>query len=243
MHRPPDDPHGTISAPGWEALDAAMLSLYPHSGEPHQFTSQRPYDPKAPHPLPAITVFEAPGSAHRPAYWHYLSYGLSELFEKTTDDQELSGFGFELSLALPREVSPSGESVPAQPPIWGINLISALASYVLREQEGFDSGHCVDLGRPLDGSTPDPQKLSGCLCVPDPQLSQIQSPFGRVVILRLIGLDPEEIKVVKSLELAAQVSLIKEIEPLGLTSMQRSPWIQDPQKQKIWNRYRLGLSW
>lgn len=235
------DPQNRVSAPGWDALDAAMLSLYPQSPAPHQFTSQRPYELDGPHPLPAITVFEAPATPKTEAYWHYLSYGLSELFEKSSEDLERSGMGFELSLALPRPTAPiEGQD---QPPAWGINLISALASYILGEGKGLDSGHCINLERGLDGSPADPDKASACLCLPDPKLSQIQSPFGRVVLLRLVGLCQREVEVVEGLELAAKVALMQEIEPQGLTSMQRLPWDQDPQKQKIWNRYRLGVAW
>ena len=98
---------GGPEAPGWAAIDAALGRLYPRQ-VPHQFASQTAYELDTPSPLPAIAVYEAV----RPEHWHYVTYGLSELFEQTSRDAAVSGFGFELTmrLAAPEESGqlPSG---------------------------------------------------------------------------------------------------------------------------------------
>lgn len=71
-------------APGWEAIDRAVGMRYP-AQVPHQFASSRPYELDGRAPLPAVTVW----SSGAPSSWHYVSYGLSELFEKTSPDPSL----------------------------------------------------------------------------------------------------------------------------------------------------------
>lgn len=132
-----DDPRYPIDAPGWAALDRALAAVHPGQ-VPHQLTSQRAYDLEGPAPLPAISVYEASA----PDHWHFVSYGLSELFEKSSPDPEHSGFGYELTLRLPRA---AGEGTP---PGWAVRLLQALGHYVLSGHAGLDTGHVIDLGDP-----------------------------------------------------------------------------------------------
>ena len=89
MNDGPSGPGDGQDAPGWAAIDDALARLYPDQ-VPHQFASQRAYEPDAESPLPAIAVYEA----RRPDHWHFVTYGLSELFDKSSADPEVSGFGF-----------------------------------------------------------------------------------------------------------------------------------------------------
>ena len=108
---------GEQDAPGWAAIDDALGRLYPRQ-VPHQFASQRAYELDGESPLPAIAVYEAV----RPEHWHYVTYGLSELFEKTSRDAAVSGFGFELTMRVPRV---AGET---EPPSWPLRALQGLSS-------------------------------------------------------------------------------------------------------------------
>ncbi len=94
----------------------------------------------------------------------------------SADDPDVSGFGFELTLRVPRA---DGEE---RPPAWGVRLIQALGRYVLLSGEGFDSGHRADLGGPLVPGVA--TELRGIACVPDPALGKIATPFGTLLFLR-----------------------------------------------------------
>lgn len=37
------------------------------------------------------------------AYWHFVTYGLSELYEKESEDEEISGYGMEFTFKLRKE--------------------------------------------------------------------------------------------------------------------------------------------
>jgi hypothetical protein len=232
-----------VSAPGWDAIDR-WVGAHFRGPTPHQFTSRTPYELDKPSPLPAITVW----STKAPPGWLYVSYGLSELFEKTTGDPNISGFGFELSFRLPAAPEgPSRGSEPEQghPPIWPLRLLQSIGHHVLTTRRGFDSGDAIDLGHPLvqpgsDG--PSECRLTGLLCLPDPQLGKIETPHGSLLFLRLFGVTAEELAATKQLELASVVACMAELEPMLVTDPLRGSFADDPEKSKILRRYKLGIA-
>ena len=229
---PSDGPHGPggeiVDAPGWTAIDTYVGSRYPGQ-TPHQFSSRTAYDLDSQSPLPAITVWES----HGPPCWLYITYGLTELFDKSSPDPNVSGFGFELSMRVPRA---DGES---QPPVWPLRLLQALGHNVLTTRSGFDSGHCIDLGGPM---RPDaPTVLAGLVCVPDPFLGKFDGPFGSILFLQVVGLSRSELELFTDWELPEVVGAIAELDSSGLTDPARGDWMADEQKAKILRRYKVGL--
>ncbi len=233
-----DEPHEKPPgwAPGWAAIDAALGQLYPGQ-VPHQFASKTAYELTTPSPLPAIAVYEAAATTvvgrRHPAHWHYVSYGLSELFEKTSPDLDVSGFGFELSL---RTMKRDGETAP---PAWGIRLLQALGRFVLNSGQGFDSGHRADLGGPLvPGAT---TELRGIAIIPDPSLGKITTPFGSLLFLQVVGLHGDEIEAMEEMDYERVVMMLGELDHFGRTELDRRSWVQDPMKVPTVRRYRLGI--
>jgi hypothetical protein len=112
-----------VRAPGWAAIDGALSIAHPGQ-TPHQFTSKTAYDLGGTSPLPAISVY----AGDRPAHWHYVTYGLTELFEKSSPREDVSGFGFELTFKLPRAPD------EAQPPVWPLQLLQGIGGYLPRRR-------------------------------------------------------------------------------------------------------------
>lgn len=216
-----------LDAPGWAAIDAAAARMYPGQ-VPHQFTSQTAYDLDSRHPLPAIGVYEALA----PDHWHYVTYGLSELFEKTSPRPDLSGFGFELSFRLPR--------VEETPPAWALRLLQAIGHYVLSGHGALDTGHIIDLGAPLRPPE-EPCTLEGLVCIPDPTLPKIQTPHGSVLFLQLFGLARPEIDAMQDWDLERKIGLVRELAPLGITVPERTPWPEDERRVPVYRRYALKV--
>ncbi|HEY8378932.1 MAG TPA: suppressor of fused domain protein [Nannocystis sp.] len=217
-----------VQAPGWSAIDAACQRLYPRQ-IPHQFTSKTAYDLEAPSPLPAITAWEG----QRPPHWHYVTYGLSELFDKTSSVPDISGFGFELTMRVPRA---EGEE---RPPAWPLRTLQALGGYVLRTRRGFDTGHRADLGGPL--APGHDTALTALVCVPDPLLGKIATPFGSLLFLQVIGVTADELAAMERLDHEGVVHMMGELDFHGLTDLSRSSWLKNPQKAPVVKRYQLGI--
>ena len=230
----PDSPNYPIRAPGWKALDDACMTVHP-GALPHQFTSDTAYDLSSRNPLPAVCVWETLAQQ-----WHYVTYGLSELFEKSSPHADVSGFGFEIGLRLPRH---DGE---ARPPAWPLALLQGIGHYVMSGHGELDSGHVVDLGGPVTGGSI-ATALEGVVCVPDPQFSRlhesgkVDTPFGSVLLLLLVGLTRDELEVMDGWDRARKVGLVTELSPQGLTDVGRRSWRTDPRKQATFRRYELRI--
>ena len=223
----PDD------APGWAALDRAAARMCGKQ-TPHQFSSQRAYDLEGSSPLPAITVWEGP----QPDHWMYLTYGLSELFEKSSARADVSGFGFELVFRLPRAADET------TPPTWPLPLLQGIGHYVLSGHGTLDSGHVIDLGGPLVPATEAPTQdgadataLRGVIAVPDPRLGKIDTPHGTVLLLALFGLAGDELEAMQAWDLPRKVGLVAELAPAAITDPARSPYTEDSMTAPIWRRY------
>lgn len=235
-----ETPNDEVEAPGWDAIDrwvGAKLGTALSGQVPHQYTSRAPYELDKPSPLPAITVW----STRQPAGWLYVSYGLSELFDKTADDPAISGFGFELTLRIP----PAPDAKPdAPPPTWGLRLMQSLGRHVLTAQAGFDSGDAIDLGAPLvppGGDGPSDCALTGLICLPDPLLGKINTVNGSLLFLRVVGVTRDEMAIFDGLELGSLVACMAELEPHAITDPGRASDVDHPERGKILRRYRLGI--
>ncbi|MCA9683426.1 MAG: suppressor of fused domain protein [Myxococcales bacterium] len=225
-------------APGWAAIDRWVSAHFPHA-TPHQFASRTPYELDTASPLPAITVFET----RAPAGWLYVSYGLSELFEKSSDDPGVSGFGFELTLRIPRAEGTGDEG--GEPPVWPLKLFQALGHHALNTGGGFDSGHRLNLGAPLcppSSDGPADCRLSALICLPDPALGKIDTINGSLLFLRLFGVTDDELAALTEVELGDLVACLAELEGLAITDPGRGSFFEDPEKSKILRRYKLGIS-
>lgn len=76
--RPPDD-----DAPGWDAITDRAETFYPGIEPVHQGMAGVVFGS----PLEGLSAYR--GSS----WWHFVTYGLTDLFTKESADQEWSGWG------------------------------------------------------------------------------------------------------------------------------------------------------
>lgn len=175
----PDD---ELSAPGWDAIDDALRGLYGDQVPRHTTY----YPPMAlSDNLQGCSAYAADG------HWHYVTYGLSELYEPGADDDpEISGWGFELTMRVAREEGAS--EVPA----WPFAMLNEVAKHVNGNLVLLESGHRVDFGRAITGhpALPDAPPTSQTVLAfgVDAELGEIATPHGRVVFLQAFGVTPQE---------------------------------------------------
>ncbi|MFG1643081.1 suppressor of fused domain protein [Amycolatopsis sp. NPDC049252] len=85
-------------------------------------------------------------SAYRDAgHWLLVTFGLTELFTKESDDTGISGWGFELTMRVP-----AGDGPPAP---WSLNLLRQLGGYVFSTGRVFEPGHRLNPGGPITGAS------------------------------------------------------------------------------------------
>nr|BAC33095.1 unnamed protein product [Mus musculus] len=181
----------SLFPPGLHAIYGECRRLYPDQPNPLQVTAIVKYWLGGPDPLDYVSMYRNMGSpsANIPEHWHYISFGLSDLYgdnrvHEFTGTDGPSGFGFELTFRLKRE---TGESAP---PTWPAELMQGLARYVFQSENTFCSGDHVSWHSPLDNSE---SRIQHMLLTEDPQMQPVRTPFGVVTFLQIVGVCTEEL--------------------------------------------------
>lgn len=210
---------------GFDALCKAAEKLYPGQ-ESKGFGTMVPYALGGKDPLDYIMIFESDhgGIPH----WHYITCGFSDLYEKETDDEECSGYGFELTFRLKKESE--------EPPVWVCNLLQNLARYVFQTGNVFAPGHHMNANGPimLDSDT----KLTALAFMEDLELKEIQTPFGKVEFIQAVGITSDELDSIMLWNGRKLLDVFNQNIPLGITVMDRSSFMENP---NVMEAFKAGM--
>lgn len=207
----PDD-----SAPGWDAIDAALRPLY-GDREPYHVGTVVSYAEGGPDPIHGISAYK---NAELTPHWHLVTYGFSELWDKESTDREVSGYGFELTFRL------ACKARDKKPPIWAFNFLQSLGRYVFETGNAFGAGHTMPLNGPIQQGSK--TLIHAASFAPDPLLPPIETPNGRVDFLQVVGLTMDELEAISSWNASAFQELRRNDDPLLLTDLDRTSWLADP---------------
>jgi suppressor of fused-like protein len=214
-------------SPGWAAIDEAMQGLY-GDVEPLHFAAALPMAIGGNDPLHGVSAYRSTFGGR--ACWHFVTYGYSELFEKESDDPEISGFGFEMTV---RVIDPEAQN---EPPRWVVSLLQNLARYVFRTGNVFHPGHTTTLNGPI--ALGRETELVAAAFVEDPELLPMETPFGAVGFVQLVGLTADEYDAVRDWDALRLLELVRERDPGLVSDLARESWLKDP---GIAERVREGI--
>ncbi|XP_065338196.1 suppressor of fused homolog [Cloeon dipterum] len=203
--------------PGLDALYNLCRRVYPDQPNPLQVNSVVKYWLGGPDPLDYISMYANPGQVDQgiPPHWHYITFGLSDLHgdgrvHNLSDGDEPSGFGFELTFRLKREIE------EITPPTWPATLLQALAKYVFQSQNTLCAGDHVSWHTPLDGGE---SRLQHLLMAPDPQLGQLRSPTGLISFVQIVGICAEELRIAQHWNGPGVIDILRRLPCAG------GPWL------------------
>lgn len=171
------------SAPGWEAITEAFERLYPDQPNPKHYGTVVKYMFGGSDPLDGISIYDAGD------FWHFVTYGFSELYVKESDTPEYSGFGFELTFKLKKSDGDDEDDIRgvcsnlqtlARYVFKSGNVIAPVEYIYTRQKEGIDVQQA--------------SKLTGFITAEDDLLEMIETPHGRVVFVTLIGATDAELE-------------------------------------------------
>jgi hypothetical protein len=190
-------------APGWDAIDAAIKAVHGDVEPVHKALA------------PGV-AFGSPlqgVSAYAEAdHWHFVTYGLTELFNKESDAARISGFGYELTMRVRR----AGED---SPPEWPFALLANVAAAAWAGNE-FAVGHRLQVGGPITGATD--CVMEAVAFVPDPSLpAWTDSPHGSFEFYELVGITPDDLAEMQASSTAGVVQRLAESNPLLITDPTR----------------------
>ncbi len=165
------------AAPGWDAITSRVETFYPGVEPVH-----RGMNPGVAFgsPLQGLSAYRGP------SWWHLVTYGLTELFAKESEDAEWSGWGYELTMR-----TPLSEAAPD----WALGVLASLAKLTRADDLVFGAGHRLQTGHPLAGL---PTRLTAVAFTLDPQLGAITTLHGKVEFLLVVGITTEELERMKA---------------------------------------------
>jgi hypothetical protein len=201
-------------ARGWHAIDEALHALYPDV-EPRHFGSLIPWRLGGRDPLDGVSVYP------RADHWHFVTFGLSELYDKESDEPAESGWGFELTFRLARNDD------DAAPPGWARNFLQNLARYVVESGNTFEPGHRLDLNGPICLADPN-TAIRAVSFVTDPELGEIDTPHGRLRFLQIVGLTLPEHAAAERWDAERVLAVLGPHMPLFITDIGRGNLADDP---------------
>lgn len=210
-----NDDNGT---PGWDAISQALCAAHPGQ-VPRHFGTALPWTLGGKDPLDGVSVY---WSGQGRPHWHYVSYGLSELFDKESDDADVSGFGFELTFRL---AAAEGSTEADSPPTWPMSLLQNLARYVFQTGNVLEAGHHLDANGPIAaGHT---TALRHLAFVEDPQLPARDTPNGRLQFLQAVGLTDGEQGAILAWSTGGVLKALEPTMSLWITDLDRACALSD----------------
>ncbi|MGM9542425.1 MAG: suppressor of fused domain protein [Candidatus Limivicinus sp.] len=162
---------------GWDAIMEEFTRLYPlPEQEGERLSSGRP-------DRSYVCSFHDDNTVH------FVTLGLSELFEKKSNDSDVSGLGLELTLRLKK-----GDH-------WWEEAEKTAA--LLRDLmlDALDSGKAPRCYRYIESPASSPM-TPGFLLVPDTKARELDTPNGRVSFIELVGITASELSALKNLEIS-----------------------------------------
>lgn len=182
-----DGPSGgeEISAPGWDAITEAFQTLYPGQEHPLHFGVLIPWQLGGPNPLQGVSAYDGGD------FFHLVTYGLTDLYEKEGTDPDYSGYGYEFTMKLRKA---GLEDVHAELHC-AAGILQDLAKLTFEKGEQFYPNEYIYTGQTTGMDVRQVSKLTGFITAWD-EAGTIETPNGKVDFVQLIGATDLELRAV-----------------------------------------------
>lgn len=176
---------------GWDAIDEEAKRAYPGQDNPKHYASLIKWRFGGPDPLDGISVYDGGD------YWHFVTYGLSELYEKEREDKEWSGYGMEFTFKLKKDNYEDEEKEIKC--ICG--LLQQIARITFSSGEIFNSFEYLYTGQTKGIDSGQVSNITGFITIPDTKFQTLHTKNGRVDFVEFIGVTNSELLALKNKEL------------------------------------------
>ena len=175
-----------ICMAGMDAIDDAIRRVYPGQDSPKHYGVLIPWQLGGNDPLHRISIYDGGD------YWHFISYGLSELYGKESENLEYSGYGMEFTFKLKKADYEDQEGEMRC--ICGI--LQTIARMTFAGGELFHANEYVYTGQQQGIDLAQKSRLTGLITIEDPQFKSIDTPNGKVDFVEFIGATDDELRAV-----------------------------------------------
>lgn len=171
----------TVNTSGFDAIESAMLSLYPTQTNPLHYATMINWSLGGNDPLDGVSIYETDD------FYHFVTFGFSELYEKESKNLEYSGFGFELTLKLQK--SPDVDEFELKNMV---GVLQGLARYIFADGAVFSPYEYIYTGQKNGIDQHGKSKLTGFFTLPS-SLGVLNTPNGKVEFVELLGMTNHEL--------------------------------------------------
>lgn len=180
-----------INAQGWDAVTAECERVYPNQKDPKHYGTLISYRLGGNDPLDGISIYDGGD------YWHFVTYGLSELYEKESDIKEISGYGMEFTFKLKKDAYENEENEIKC--VCGI--LQSIARITFTNGELFKPFEYIYTGQTVGIDCNQKSNITGFITVPDSKFREIDTPNGKVCFVEFIGVTDSELKAIINKEI------------------------------------------
>ena len=177
-----------IKSYGWDAITEACEKAYPSQKNPLHYGTLIKWRLGGNDPLDGISIYDGGD------YWHFVTFGLSELYEKESDNKEISGFGMEFTFKLKKDNYTSEESE-----IKCIcSILQSIARITFTKGEIFNVYEYLYTGQTQGIDAEMKSNITGFITIPDDKFDAIDTPNGKMKFVEFIGVTNDELVAVKN---------------------------------------------
>ena len=179
---------------GMDAIDKEVEGVYPNESLYTNYVPMIRWELGGPDPLDRVTIYDGGD------YYKYVTYGLTELYDKESKDQTKSGFGMEFTFKLKKDAYKDKE--------WELKnvlgVLQTLAKSTIVDGEIFKPYEYIYTGQTEVMDTEQKSNIIGFITVPDTELQSLVTPYGRVDFLALIGITSEELQAIRNKDITVK---------------------------------------
>lgn len=183
-----------IGAAGWDAITDACEKIYPEQKNPKHYGTLIKWQLGGNDPLDGISIYDGGD------YWHFVTYGLSEIYDKETEDKEVSGYGMEFTFKLKKDNYEDEEAEIKC--ICGI--LQSIARITFTQGEVFNSYEYLYTGQTQGIDAKMQSHITGFITIPDTEIKSIATPNGKVDFVAFIGATNAELTALRNKEITVK---------------------------------------
>lgn len=189
-----DNEKNEVNAFGWDAITNECERTYPSQKNPQHYGTLIDWQFGGNDPIRGISIYDGG------EYWHFVTYGLSELYEKESGNKEVSGFGMEFTFKLKKD---NYENEDAEIKcICGI--LQAIARITFTKGEVFNAYEYLYTGQTQGIDSKMKSNITGFITIPDSQFKSIDTVNGKLNFVEFIGVTNNELIEIKNKQISVK---------------------------------------
>lgn len=176
---------------GWDAITDECERIYPNQKNPKHYGTLIKWILGGNDPLDGISIYDGGD------YWHFVTYGLSEIYGKETNNKDISGYGMEFTFKLKKDKYENEEDE-----IKCIcNILQSIARITFTKGEVFKVFEYLYTGQTQGIDVRKQSNITGFITIPDTNFKSINTPNGKVDFVEFIGVTNDELLALKNKEI------------------------------------------